>query len=152
MRWDMVNRDFKECSDQDWCQKSPRIFQGTWLWQLSPNTLGAEQWACTSYHWNKIWKNQILRHPLIFSCATRYNKPCSDACESRGESYYWCNTGSTWDYCSPAGNILLPIILTLFRHIRSHFFSMLSCQLCHFSWDREAGYRRRRWAMCRKVS
>merc|ERR1712107_130827 len=33
---------------------------------------------------------------------TRYNEPCSDACESLGETYYWCNTGSTWDYCSPA--------------------------------------------------
>ena len=37
-------------------------------------------------------------------CHQRYNKPCSDACESRGETYYWCNTGSTWDYCSPAGD------------------------------------------------
>ena len=37
-------------------------------------------------------------------CHQRYNEPCSDACESRGETYYWCNTGSTWDYCSPAGD------------------------------------------------
>ena len=27
---------------------------------------------------------------------------CQDACEARGKSYYWCNTGSDWDYCSPA--------------------------------------------------
>ena len=63
--------------------------------------------------------SQILCHPLIFSCATRYNKPCSDACESRGESYYWCNTGSTWDYCSPAGNILLPIIFVTLSSLKS---------------------------------
>ena len=25
---------------------------------------------------------------------------CYDGCEKRGYQYYWCNIGSTWDYCS----------------------------------------------------
>ena len=25
---------------------------------------------------------------------------CHDECETRGYQYYWCNIGSTWDYCS----------------------------------------------------
>lgn len=25
---------------------------------------------------------------------------CDDECETRGSNYYWCNIGSTWDYCS----------------------------------------------------
>jgi len=39
---------------------------------------------------------------------TRYNKPCKDACEGRGEDFFWCNTIDrdhtipyNWDYCSP---------------------------------------------------
>merc|ERR1712032_1140413 len=31
-----------------------------------------------------------------------YNKPCKDACEGRGEDYFWCHTiDNSWDYCSP---------------------------------------------------
>ena len=34
----------------------------------------------------------------------RYNKPCKDSCESRGEDYFWCHTfDNSWDYCSPTG-------------------------------------------------
>lgn len=37
-----------------------------------------------------------------FKGRTRYNKPCKDSCESRGEDYFWCHTfDSSWDYCSP---------------------------------------------------
>lgn len=25
---------------------------------------------------------------------------CDDDCEKRGENYYWCNVGKSWDYCS----------------------------------------------------
>ena len=25
---------------------------------------------------------------------------CSNDCEKRGNNYYWCNVGETWDYCS----------------------------------------------------
>lgn len=33
---------------------------------------------------------------------TRYNKPCKDACASRGEDYFWCKTiDNSWGYCSP---------------------------------------------------
>jgi len=33
---------------------------------------------------------------------TRYNKPCKNACASRGENYFWCDTwDDTWEYCSP---------------------------------------------------
>ena len=31
----------------------------------------------------------------------RYGAACEDACTSRGESYFWCTVGSSWDYCSP---------------------------------------------------
>jgi len=33
---------------------------------------------------------------------TRYDKPCKNACASRGENYFWCDTwDDTWEYCSP---------------------------------------------------
>jgi len=33
---------------------------------------------------------------------TRYNIACKDACEGRGEDYFWCHTiDNSWDYCSP---------------------------------------------------
>jgi len=73
-----------ECATQDedywWCQKSPRSITHT-----GKSTAKDADWDYCSPNPQR----------------TRYNKPCSDACESRGESYYWCNTGSSWDYCSP---------------------------------------------------
>ena len=36
----------------------------------------------------------------------RYNAPCKDACESRGEDYFWCHTSDSWDYCSPKGDFI----------------------------------------------
>jgi hypothetical protein len=32
---------------------------------------------------------------------TVYAEPCKDRCSTRGKSYYWCNTASSWGYCSP---------------------------------------------------
>jgi len=32
---------------------------------------------------------------------TRYGAQCKDDCSMRGEDYYWCNTATGWDYCSP---------------------------------------------------
>jgi len=37
---------------------------------------------------------------------TRYNEPCREPCASRGESYFWCYTASSWDYCSPEPDIV----------------------------------------------
>lgn len=73
-----------ECATQDedywWCSKSPRTATNT-----GKNNARDHDWDYCSPSPQR----------------TRYNNPCSNACESRGESYYWCNTGSSWDYCSP---------------------------------------------------
>ena len=43
---------------------------------------------------------------------TRYNEPCKDACEGRGEDYFWCNTvAGSWDYCSPKGDFQFSFII-----------------------------------------
>merc|ERR1712012_1135657 len=87
--WDTAytvnGQDFGECGTQGekywWCYKSPKF-----VTHNGKTPVRDADWDyCSPNPQN-----------------TRYNEPCSDACESRGETYYWCNTGSTWDYCSPA--------------------------------------------------
>ena len=102
----------------------------------TPSTLVAEQWACKPL---VAWIEKEggiecygILHTKTFSCA-RYNKPCSDACESRGESYYWCNTGSSWDYCSPPGNTLpLPVTICYFWDTSLTLSSTVLFQLRRF--------------------
>jgi len=49
--------------------------------------------------------------PVKGEARTRYNKPCKDACEGRGEDYFWCNTlDNSWDYCSPKVVAAEPVI------------------------------------------
>merc|ERR1719206_1569629 len=37
---------------------------------------------------------------------TRYNYKCTEKCEKKGTSYYWCNKeGGSWDYCSPSAKL-----------------------------------------------
>jgi len=73
-----------ECATQGenywWCKKSPRTVVNT-----GKNNARDADWDYCSPSPQR----------------TRYNKACSDACESREEKYYWCNVGSSWDYCSP---------------------------------------------------
>jgi len=82
------------------------------------DTHGEEYWWCEkSRRWggkaaDKTWgycspkatvQNTGSQNSLVEDDArTIYNKPCKDACESRGEQYFWCNTlDNSWDYCSP---------------------------------------------------
>ena len=32
---------------------------------------------------------------------TYYGERCMDDCDARGYKFYWCNTETSWDYCSP---------------------------------------------------
>lgn len=33
-------------------------------------------------------------------------EPCKDRCDTYSESYYWCHTEKSWDYCSPPGRVV----------------------------------------------
>jgi len=43
------------------------------------------------------------------SCGKTYKGiSCDDACETRGNKYYWCNVGESWDYCSLTSCPVIP--------------------------------------------
>ena len=61
----------------------------------------------TSYNWcdvtvrnNKSW-NYCGTHRDNFNLVASNGYFCTDECAKRGKPYYWCNTESGWQYCSP---------------------------------------------------
>ena len=43
------------------------------------------------------------------SCGTTHRGiSCDDACKTRGNKYYWCNIGESWDYCSLTSCPVIP--------------------------------------------
>ena len=55
---------------------------------------------------NDLYSTQEQIWWIIISHSPRYNKPCKDACASRGEDYFWCKTiDNSWGYCSPKGGL-----------------------------------------------
>lgn len=42
------------------------------------------------------WGSENFKHYYT----SIYEELCNDACETRGNDYYWCNTKEGWDYCS----------------------------------------------------
>merc|ERR1719460_3607404 len=79
------------------------------LWNTWREILVVHEAATLASKERKRWRQWRLNLGLLLpDYRTRYNKPCKDGCEGRGEDFFWCNTIDrdhtipyNWDYCSP---------------------------------------------------
>ena len=99
---EQIMKSLKRSKELDFDNRSsdPQFTRGLCMY-IVPWIAGVDALAMLA---SKFMNLQMI--DFFFSC-NRYNKACSDACESREEKYYWCNVGSSWDYCSPPGNNFL---------------------------------------------
>jgi len=93
--------------DYYFCQKSKRsesFWDNTigWLLNKAFDKLGVRPLKWLNDGIGKIFGNDSdWEYCSAEPTRTMYNEGCTDKCESRGESYYWCHTAESWDYCSP---------------------------------------------------
>ena len=87
----------------DYCSPSKHRTRFFFIQRGSVKLPGNHNLKCSS---KRLFCQKCVRNKTTTILKFRYNEPCREPCASRGESYFWCYTASSWDYCSPEPDIV----------------------------------------------